>query len=265
MRPFPTALSIAGSDPSGGAGIQADLKTFADHGVYGMAVLTALTAQNTAAVSAVHPVPPEFVAEQLRMVLADLPVGAVKIGMLANAGVIRAVAAGLRDYPGPVVLDPVMVSTSGHRLLDPHAEETLLTELLPLATVVTPNLPEAELVLAGASPATFAQRTGVAILLKDGHNTEAVVRDLLALPDGRSQTSEHPRIPSRNTHGTGCTLSSAIAARLACGEPLERAVEGALHWLAGLIAASASHDLGAGHGPLLTGLVPPHGGGKSPL
>jgi hydroxymethylpyrimidine/phosphomethylpyrimidine kinase len=250
-----TVLSIAGSDPSGGAGVQADLKTLLDHAVYGMAVITALTAQSTVGVTGVHPVPPGFVTQQLATLRADLPVDAIKLGMLASAPIIAAVAAGLADYTGPVVLDPVMVSTSGHRLLDPDAIATLRADLLPLAAVVTPNLPEAAILLAGESPRAFADRTGVAVLLKDGHGTDAVVRDALYRPGGEPLVFAHPRTPSRNTHGTGCTLSSALAARLARGDDPGVAAEGAVRYVADLIARSASHTLGHGSGPLLHGLT----------
>lgn len=245
-----TALSVAGSDPSGGAGIQADLKTFAAHGVYGMAALTALTAQNTLGVSAVHAAPPAFVAEQLRMVRADLPLGAVKTGMLFDAPTIEAVVGALEGLQAPLVVDPVMVATSGHVLLQDDAIGLLLEQLVPRATLVTPNLAEARLMISG-DPGAWARSRGVALLLKDGHGHEPVVRDRLYLPEGGVRVFEHPRVDSRNTHGTGCTLSAAIAARLAWGEGLEAAVEGAIAWLAGLIARSAGPGLGGGHGPLL--------------
>lgn len=247
----PTALSIAGSDPSGGAGVQADLKTFAAHGVYGMAALTALTAQNTRGVSGVHGVPPDFVRAQVAAVLADIPPDAVKLGMLGSAAVTRAVADALADYDGPVVLDPVMVATSGDRLLAPDAERVLLDVLAPRAAVVTPNLPEAAVLLGDEAPAAWAARTGVAVLLKDGHGSDTTVRDQLFLPGGGVLAWSHPRVDTRNTHGTGCTLSSAVAARLALGDGLADAVGGAVDWLAARIAASKDHDLGGGHGPLL--------------
>lgn len=250
-------LSIAGSDPSGGAGVQADLKTFSAHRVYGMAVLTALTAQNTVGVSAIHAVPLPFVREQIRMVLADIPPRAVKIGMLGTADLVRTVAEALAGYKGPIVLDPVMVATSGARLLEPAAEAAILEHLLPLARVVTPNLPEAEVLLRGEAPASFAARTGVALLRKDGHGDGAEVRDRLFLPDGGEHLFAHPRVKSRNTHGTGCTLSSALAARLARGEALAAAAERSVAWVAALVARSADHKLGAGRGPLLHEQVPP--------
>ena len=252
---LPVALSIAGSDPSGGAGIQADLKTFLDHEVYGTAVITALTAQSTAGVFGVHTVPADFVRSQIAVLRDDLPIGAVKIGMLAEVGIIEAVADALADCTAPVVLDPVMVSTSGHRLLQPDAVAALRSRLAPRAAVVTPNLPEAAILLADTRPQDFADQTGVALLLKDGHGTDAVVRDTLYRPGCAPVEMAHPRIDTRNTHGTGCTLSSALAARLARGEALEDAVTGAVDYIADLIARSASHTLGAGKGPLLHGGV----------
>ena len=256
MQPVPV-LSIAGSDPSGGAGIQADLKTFADHGCFGMAVLTALTAQNTTGVSAIHAAPLDFVAEQVRMVRADIPPRAVKIGMLGTVGLVRTVLAALDGFEGPVVLDPVMVATSGARLLQPDAEQALRDELSPRATVLTPNLPEAAVLLGDEAPQAWADRTGVALLLKDGHGLDPIVRDRLYLPGAEVVVVDHPRIHSRNTHGTGCTLSSALAARLARGEALPQAARGALLYVAELVAASAGHDLGAGKGPLLHGVLGP--------
>jgi len=250
-----TALSIAGSDPSGGAGIQADLKTFLDRGVYGMSVITALTAQSTTTVSGIFSVSPAFIQEQLSTLRDDMPVHAVKIGMLGDTATISAVATGLADYTGPIVLDPVMVSTSGHRLLQPDAIDALRTQLVPRATVVTPNLPEAELLFDGAEPQAWADQIGVAVLLKDGHNTEAIVRDVLYRPGHAPAVVTHPRRETRNTHGTGCTLSSAIAAGLATGQDLNAAVEGALVYVAQLIAGSTEHPLGSGKGPLLHGLV----------
>lgn len=256
MQPVPV-LSIAGSDPSGGAGIQADLKTFADHGCFGMAVLTALTAQNTTGVSAIHAAPLDFVAEQVRMVRADIPPRAVKIGMLGTVGLVRTVLAALDGFEGPVVLDPVMVATSGARLLQPDAEQALRDELSPRATVLTPNLPEAAVLLGDEAPQAWADRTGVALLLKDGHGLDPIVRDRLYLPGAEVVVVDHPRIHSRNTHGTGCTLSSALAARLARGEALPQAARGALLYVAELVAASAGHGLGAGKGPLLHGVLGP--------
>lgn len=251
----PTALSVAGSDPSGGAGIQADLKTFAAHGVYGMAVITALTAQNTSTVSGVLAVAGDFIELQLSTVLDDIEPLAIKVGMLGTADIARSVARGLSEYAGPIVVDPVMVATSGALLLDPTAEATLRDRVIPLATLLTPNLPEAERILGETSPSEWAQREGVALLLKDGHNTDDIVRDRLYMPDGIVHSFCHPRVVTRNTHGTGCTLSSAIAARLSRGNTLPDAVGGALDWLAEVIATSATHSLGRGHGPLLHSLA----------
>lgn len=247
----PPVLSIAGSDPSGGAGVQADLKTFAAHGAYGMAVLTALTAQSTTGVTGVHAVPPGFVGEQLATLLADIPPAAVKVGMLAEAGIARAVGTALAEVAAPIVLDPVMVSTSGHRLLDAAAEAEVCGPLARRATLITPNRPEAAVLLGAEAPQAWVDRVGTALLLKGGHDTEAVVADTLFRPGAAPVTWRHPRVATRNTHGTGCTLSSAIAARLALGHDLEAAVGGAVAWLADLIVASAEHELGRGHGPLL--------------
>lgn len=250
-----TALSIAGSDPSGGAGIQADLKTFVDHKVFGMAVITALTAQNSHGITGVHAVPPEFVALQIQTLLDDMPVNAIKLGMLANAGIISAVAAALKDFEGPIVLDPVMVSTSGHALIAPNAVKTLVSDLLPLATLLTPNLPEAKLLLDGAEPQAFVEQAGVALLLKDGHGHDQVVRDVLYQPGLPQEVFMHPRIKTQNTHGTGCTLSSALAARLAKGQSLSAACEGGIAYIAELVATSATHSMGTGkNGALLHGL-----------
>ncbi len=261
-------LTIAGSDSGGGAGIQADLKTFAAHGAYGMSAVTAVTAQNTVAVTAVHEVPPEIVAAQIDAVFEDLGVDGVKIGMLAGAAVVRAVADRLarwsrdlrrdgRALP-PVVLDPVMVAKSGHPLLADDAVAALLEELLPLATLVTPNLPEAarltNLPVGTPEERLAAARAlatrGPAVLLKGGHGEGDEVEDLLvpAGADGPPRAFRHPRLATRATHGTGCTLSSAIAVRLAAGEPLPAAVGGAIEYLEG--AMEAASPLGAGHGPL---------------
>jgi hydroxymethylpyrimidine/phosphomethylpyrimidine kinase len=256
---IPNVLSIAGSDPSGGAGIQADLKTFAAQGAYGMAALTALTAQNTRGVSGVEPVSPAFVAAQIAAVLADVRVDAVKIGMVGEPAVAEAVADALAAYDGPVVLDPVMVAKGGSRLLAPDAVAALRDRLLPLAAVVTPNLPEAA-VLLGCPP--FFDRAGMeraaaallalgarAVLLKGGHLDEAASPDLLATPE-ETCWLEGRRSRTRNTHGTGCTLSSALAARLAHGDPLAVAAERAKTYVAEAIAASGRLSVGSGHGPL---------------
>jgi hydroxymethylpyrimidine/phosphomethylpyrimidine kinase len=218
-----------------------------------MAVITALTAQNTRSVTGVSGVGPDFIRLQLATVFDDIRPDAVKIGMVGTAEIAGAVADGLAAYDGPVVLDPVMVATSGAVLLDPSAETALRERLVPRATLLTPNIPEAARILGDERPADWSARTGVALLLKDGHNRERVVSDRLYLPDGSVQTFENPRIRTTNTHGTGCSLSSAIAAELAAGASLPDAVGNAIGWLSVVIAASAGHSIGHGSGPLLHG------------
>ncbi len=251
-----TALTIAGSDPSGGAGIQADLKTMLANGVYGMSVITALTAQNTMGVTAISKVPPEFLAQQLDAVFTDIFPDAVKIGMTADASLIEKIAQRLRFYKaGNIVLDPVMVSTSGARLISEEAVDALRTLLLPVASVVTPNLPEAE-VLTGM---TISDKTemehaarriheeyGCAVLLKGGHSLHDA--DDLLYENGRATWLHSERIDNPNSHGTGCTLSSAITSHLAKGHSLTEAVSLAKDYVSG--ALSAMLDLGQGSGPL---------------
>lgn len=260
-RTPPRLLTIAGSDSGGGAGIQADLKTFAAHGAYGMSAITALTAQNTREVRAVWPAPADFVATQIDAVFEDIGADAVKIGMLADAGLVRAVAARLRVHARsiPIVLDPVMISKSGAALLRDDAVEALLEELVPLATLVTPNVPELERLTglpAGLPAGTEGERRrageslatqGPAVLAKGGHAEGPEVVDLL-FAEGRWYRFVHPRLETAATHGTGCTLSSAIAARLGRGEGLPQAVEGAIAWLHAAMAAA--YPLGGGHGPV---------------
>ena len=235
-----TVVSIAASDSGGGAGIQADLLTFAAHGVHGATVLTAATAQNTRAVTAIEPLSPRFIARQMDAVFADLEPASVKIGMLYDAVRIRAVAAGLRRHRARnVVLDPVMVAKSGSRLLSRPAVAALRDRLLPLADLVTPNLPEAEVLArtrirtAGdrrVAAASIYELGARAVLVKGGHGRGAELRDLLF--DGRFFTEfTAPRIRTRATHGTGCTLSSAIAANLALGRDLEDAIVAAIRYL----------------------------------
>lgn len=259
-------LSIAGSDSGGGAGIQADLKTFAALGCYGMTAITALTAQNTLGVSAIHGVPADMLKAQLSAVLDDIGVDAVKIGMLHAPEIVRTVAWALRHYPVQrVVLDPVMVATSGDRLIAPETVQVLVDELFPLATVITPNLDEAALLLGrpighaeeleGAARELLAMGAR-AVLLKGGHLPGDEVTDLLVTGTGAAQRLSSSRIESRNTHGTGCTLSSAIAAHLAQGEPLERAVSLARAFILQAIAQGADVHTGAGHGPLNHGHAP---------
>jgi hydroxymethylpyrimidine/phosphomethylpyrimidine kinase len=256
----PIAVTIAGSDSSAGAGIQADLKTFAALGVYGASVIAALTAQNTQRASAIHDVPAEFVTAQIDAVFSDLAVGAVKIGMLARAPVIAAVAAGLDRWMATnVVLDPVMIATSGDRLLAPDAIDALKRELLPRARLVTPNLPEAAALLgtdiAVDEDAMQAQAQGIlalgaqAVLIKGGHGEGDQSVDYLL--DGASITRHAvKRIATRNTHGTGCTLSAAIAAGLAKGQDLAVAVRLAKAYVTDAIAAADRLSVGHGHGPL---------------
>jgi hydroxymethylpyrimidine/phosphomethylpyrimidine kinase len=256
----PVALTIAGSDSSGGAGIQADLKTFAALGVYGASVLTALTAQNTSGVSGVHLVPAEFVTAQIDAVFGDLAVGAVKIGMVAQAGTIEAIADGLiRWRPAHVVLDPVMVATSGDRLLRDDAIAALRSRLIPQATVLTPNLPEAAALLdepiAADEDAIAAQGHRLlalgcpAVLIKGGHGGGTASIDYLITGEA-TLALPAPRIATSNTHGTGCSLSSAVAAGLAKGEGLEAAVRNAKAFISAAIAAADRFSIGHGHGPV---------------
>ncbi len=261
---IPNLLSIAGSDPGGGAGIQADLKTFSALGCYGMAAVTALTAQNTRGVTGIHVPPPEFLAAQLDAVFADIRVDAVKIGMLATGDMVRAVARCLAAHPGlAVVLDPVLVATSGDSLGTPDVVDAMVSHLLPLATLVTPNLPEAARLAGVAVPgdedamlaaALLIRERGVAaVLVKGGHLGGGDAVDLLS-EGGEVQVFRAPRIATRATHGTGCTLSSAIACYLAKGLPLADAVGAAKSYLTAAIAESASLDVGGGdaggHGPV---------------
>ena len=256
----PIALTIAGSDSSGGAGIQADLKTFAAFGVYGASVITALTAQNTRGVSGIHPVPADFVTAQLDAVFDDLDVKAVKIGMVAQLSIIEAIASALsRRTPMPIVLDPVMVATSGDRLLSADALARLREDLIPLASLVTPNLPEAaallELPLASDEAAIANQGRRLlalgarAVLIKGGHGQGAESIDYLFAGDDVIALRA-PRLTTRNTHGTGCSLSSAIAAGLAKGEALAAAVHEAKTWITVAIAAADRLNVGQGHGPI---------------
>ena len=259
-RPVPNALTIAGSDSGGAAGIQADLKTFSALGVYGCSVVTALTAQNTLGVQAVLGVEPGFVRQQMDSVLGDLAVAAVKLGMLGTAEIVTAVADGLQAWRPPlVVLDPVMVAKSGDRLLRDEAVAALRERLLPLAHLVTPNLPEAGALLGAPEPRDRAEMESAArrllalgpanVLLKGGHLAGATSPDLL-LSGGERLWLESARIATRHTHGTGCTLSSAIAALLARGLRLPDAVAGAKRWLTEAIAAGDGLGIGHGIGPV---------------
>jgi hydroxymethylpyrimidine/phosphomethylpyrimidine kinase len=253
----PITLTIAGSDSGGGAGIQADLKTFEAFGCFGTSVVTAITAQNTRGVTAVHAIPTEVVAAQIDAVADDLPPAAVKTGMLASTELVETVVAGIdRHDLGPVVVDPVMVATSGDRLLDAGSERAVVELLLPRATLVTPNLPEAS-ILAARSVESFdamedaaraiADLGASAVLLKGGHLGGETLVDVL-WHDGSVHRWERSRLETRHTHGTGCTLSSAIAAGLAHGRSLEDAVAAGLTYVRRAIEAAPG--LGGGHGPL---------------
>ena len=256
----PIALTIAGSDSSGGAGIQADLKTFAALGVYGASVVTALTAQNTRGVNGVHPVPADFVTAQIDAVFGDLAVNAVKIGMVAQLATIDAIMAGLTRWsPDHVVLDPVMVATSGDRLLAADAVEGLRTKLIPRAALLTPNLPEAAALLNEPVAATEAAIESQgrrllamgcrAVLIKGGHGQGPESVDYLFSDNGTVALAA-PRIATKNTHGTGCSLSSAIAANLARGDDMATAVRNAKTWVSAAIEAADRFNVGHGHGPI---------------
>jgi hydroxymethylpyrimidine/phosphomethylpyrimidine kinase len=256
----PIAVTLAGSDSGGGAGIQADLKTFSALGVYGASVITALTAQNTKGVTAIHDVPAEFVAAQMDAVFSDLDVSAVKIGMVSQRGVIETVAAGLARWrQSQLVLDPVMIATSGDKLLAPDAVEVLKRVLMPRALVVTPNLPEAAALLdapiADTETAMRAQGERLlalgarAVLIKGGHGGGLESVDLLIEPTAFTRLAAD-RIATANTHGTGCTLSSAIAAGLAKGLSLAEAVRAAKTYVTDALAAANRIKIGSGHGPV---------------
>jgi len=252
------ALTIAGSDSGGGAGIQADIKTFSALGVYGASVITAVTAQNTLGVTAVHSIPADIVAAQLDAVLSDLDVRAIKIGMLADVAVIEVFAERLAGVAVPVVLDPVMVAASGHRLVPEEAVASISANLFPRAAIVTPNLPEAAVLLGTAEARTEAEMIaqaealaarGPSVLLKGGHLSGAESVDVF-LHEGRSELLRSPRVETRNTHGTGCTLSSAIAAHIARGATLDAAVRSAKAYISAAIAAADTLNVGRGHGPV---------------
>jgi len=252
-------LSIAGSDPSGGAGIQADIKAISANGAFAMAVVTALTAQNTHGVSGVHLVPPSFVGDQIAAVFSDVRVDAIKVGMIANADIANVVADALRFHSNvPIVLDPVMISKGGAPLLAEDAIATVRDALLPLATVLTPNLPEAAHLL-GLPPATsrremvaqakaLCARGPKAVLMKGGHLEGEDSPDVL-ITDTGEHWFESPRIATKNTHGTGCTLSAALAAQIAKGLPLPDAVTAAKAYVATAIAHADQLSVGTGHGP----------------
>jgi len=259
-------LAIAGSDSGGGAGVQADLKTFAALGCYGMTAITALTAQNTRGVAAIHAAPAEFLETQIDAVMSDIGALAVKIGMLHSAEIVRVVAGAIDRYAmRRVVLDPVMVSATGATLIEPEAARALAGELFPRATIITPNLDEAALLLGrpiravdemtDAAEALLRQGARAA-LLKGGHLPGDAVTDVLAISGRPPLVFSGDRIATRNLHGAGCTLSSAIAAHLALGEPLIEAVEAARHYVREALRAGAEVATGRGVGPLNHGFAP---------
>ena len=261
LRQYSKVLTIAGSDSGGGAGIQADLKTFSAIGCYGMSVITALPAQNTQGVNAIHAVPPAFAVQQIEAVLSDIGADAIKIGMLYSAELIESVAAALKKYGAQkIVLDPVMVAQSGDKLLQDDAVEAIKTHLMPLAAVVTPNMPEAA-VLTGqtiesledceSAAKALARYGSRSVLIKGGHADDNRSTDLLYLArENRLKELMSERIQTTNNHGTGCTLSSAIASYLAQGLDIETAVEKAKAYMNEAIGAGAAYKIGHGHGPV---------------
>jgi hydroxymethylpyrimidine/phosphomethylpyrimidine kinase len=260
-KKYPTVLTIAGSDSGGGAGIQADIKAISAMGCYAASAITAITVQNTVGVQAVHPVPLDILAGQIDAVLSDIGADAIKIGMLHSTEVVNLVAEKIEQYGiKNVVLDPVMVSTSGHRLIEETAIDSLKSRLMPLARVITPNIPEAE-ILCGkkiASEKEFAEvakilslDNTVSVLLKAGHLTgETLVDYFYNAEDGSIALLPSKRVNTRNTHGTGCTLSSAFAAALAKGETLTKAAQSAKQYIQQAIISGAEYQIGKGHGPV---------------
>ena len=263
---YPRLLTIAGSDSGGGAGIQADLKTFSALGCFGMSAITALTAQNTTGVRAIHGAPPDMLHDQIDAVVEDIGVDAVKIGMLHSPEIVKVVAEAIDRHALPhVVLDPVMVATSGAVLIDSPAIAALVRELFGRAVLVTPNLDEASLLVGRslsneqdmqAAAHELLAKGARAVLVKGGHLAGEVVSDLLQVAGAAPHWMRAPRIHTHNTHGTGCTLSSAIAAHLALGMPLMDAVEAARTFVRGALAAGAAVKTGQGGGPLNHGFAP---------
>lgn len=256
-----TALSIAGFDGSGGAGIQADLKTFSALGCYGMTVLTALPVQNTCGVRSCYEIPLNCITEQLDAVFSDIPPRAIKIGMLFNAEIVHLVSNFLQERAKdiPIVLDPVMVAKSGDILLEPSAINALKNQLIPLVDIITPNLPEASTLLGMELSTSGQMKAGAealiqagarSVLLKGGHSDGENSADLFMTDNGYARWFNSPRICSKNTHGTGCTLSAAIAAGLAKDLELEKACERAKEYVRGAIFAASKHSLGQGNGPV---------------
>ena len=260
-KEYKKVLSIAGSDSGGGAGIQADLKTFAACKVYGTTVITSITSQNTLGVSNIHPIPVDHVISQIRAVLDDIGTDTIKIGMLYSSDIILAVANTLKDYSfSALVIDPVMISTSGSKLLDDTAIDSLKKHLLPLAAVITPNIPEAEVLLSRSlkseddylqAAKDLSNMFNTSILLKAGHAAGDVLTDLF-YNQKTQQTSflSHSKIDTQNTHGTGCSLSSSIASFLAQGQELKEAIYSAKNYLINSLIAGKDYKIGKGHGPI---------------
>ncbi len=255
---IPNLLTIAGSDPSGGAGIQADLKSFAALGTHGMSVITTLTAQNTTGVSAIHDVPATFVREQVDQIFTDIDVHGVKIGMLGDPKTIEVIAAALeRHNPAHIVLDPVMISQSGHRLIEAASIDALKKYLIPRATIITPNMPEAEELLGTVynpddmieNAKALNQMGARAVLLKGGHGSGSQSIDIFAQGDHTEELTA-PRIDTTNNHGTGCTLSSAIAVYLAKGLELPEACRAAKTYITAALQGADQLNVGKGHGPV---------------
>ena len=267
-KSYPIVLSIAGSDSSGGAGIQADLKTFSALGVYGSTAITAITAQNTVGVHAQYALPPKMVYDQIVAVVNDLHPSVVKIGMLSNAEIVCAVVDALSQYTLPIVLDPLIVSSSGHRLLSEEAIEVIKEKLLPISILTTPNIPEME-ALTGMHISTIDEKSNAArhlisygvnaVLIKGGHEVGEVKRDLLFQSHGDTLHIDEfttKTVPTRNIHGTGCTLSSAIAAFLARGLSLSEAVAEGKRFISKALCAGADVKIGNGYGPVNHGFNP---------
>ncbi|MEP5154979.1 bifunctional hydroxymethylpyrimidine kinase/phosphomethylpyrimidine kinase [Planktotalea sp.] len=259
-KKIPNVLTIAGSDSGGGAGIQADLKAMCANGVFGASVITAITAQNTCSVTGVHEVPVDLVVAQIDAVLSDIDVAAIKLGMLFSVPIIEETARRLSGFNGQVVVDPVMIAKSGDALLQDAAVDALIAHILPLADILTPNLPEAAHLLKCEEAKTPEEMQDQGkqllalgpkvVLMKGGHAIGGVCTDILVDADGRVTTCAAPRIETQNTHGTGCTYSAAIAAFLAHGHQLGEAVEAAHAYLQGAIKAADALNVGAGHGPV---------------
>lgn len=262
MKHYNTVLTIAGSDSGGGAGVQADIKTISACGCYAASAITAITVQNTMGVTGVHPVPVGYIEQQIEAVLDDIGANAVKIGMLHSEEVVKCIARLLTKYNVKnVVLDPVMVSTSGHRLIEESAIQSLMDDLLPLATVITPNIPEAEILLGGKelnrqvqlydAAKELGDKFGTSVLLKAGHLSEEKLVDIFYnKEDGVLYELPSVRVHTRNTHGTGCTMSSAFASHLAKGCTTVEAARGAKEYINNAIVAGAEYEIGHGHGPV---------------